>query len=131
MTILLLWDVTSATDAKNYYGSSVSPGADSSRHGYYSEGQESPGRFGGKLGERLGLAGKVVDQETFDRLCDNLHPVKDEPLTPRTNEKRRVCKDLTFSGPKSFSIIEAFASDAERKLLRQAFDDVISETVDL
>ena len=23
---------------------------------------------------------------------------KDEPLTPRTNESRRVCKDLTFSG---------------------------------
>jgi conjugative relaxase-like TrwC/TraI family protein len=130
MTMLLTWDVTSATDAKNYYASSVSPGADSSRHDYYSEGQESPGKFGGKLGERLGLAGKVVDKETFDRLCDNLHPTKDETLTPRTNETRRVCKDLTFSGPKSFSIIEAFADAEERKLLRQAFDDAITETVD-
>lgn len=65
MTMLLTWDVTSASDAKNYYASSVSPGADSSRHDYYSEGQESPGRFGGKLGERLGLAGKVVDQGAF------------------------------------------------------------------
>ncbi len=128
--MLLTWDVTSASDAKNYYGSSVSPGADSSRHDYYSEGQESPGLFGGKLGERLGLAGKVVDQATFHRLCDNLHPTEDATLTPRTNETRRVCKDLTFSGPKSFSIIEAFASDAERKLLRQAFDDAITETVD-
>lgn len=128
--MLLTWDVTSATDAKNYYASSLSPGGQSSRQDYYSEGQESPGRFGGKLGERLGLAGKVVDKETFDRLCDNLHPAEDEPLTPRTNESRRVCKDLTFSGPKSFSIIEAFASDAERRRLRQAFDDAITETVD-
>jgi hypothetical protein len=32
MTMLLTWDVTSASDVKNYYGSSVSPGADSSRH---------------------------------------------------------------------------------------------------
>ena len=128
--MLLTWDVTSASDAKNYYASSVSPGADSPRHDYYSEGQESPGRFGGKLGERLGLAGQVVDKATFDRLCDNLHPTEDEPLTPRTNESRRVCKDLTFSGPKSFSIIEAFASPEERAHLRQAFDDAITETVD-
>jgi len=128
--MLLTWDVTSATDAKNYYGSSVSPGGTPSRQDYYSEGQESPGRFGGKLGERLGLAGKVVDKETFDRLCDNLHPTRNDPLTPRTNEKRRVAKDLTFSGPKSFSILEAFASDAERQRLRQAFDDAITETVD-
>jgi conjugative relaxase-like TrwC/TraI family protein len=128
--MLLTWDVTSATDAKNYYGSSVSPGADPSRHDYYSEGQESPGKFGGKLAERLGLNGRTVDKETFDRLCDNLHPTNDETLTPRTNESRRVCKDLTFSGPKSFSIIEAFASDDERRRLRQAFDDAIKETVD-
>ncbi len=128
--MLLTWDVTSATDAKNYYASSVSPGAEPSRQDYYSEGQESPGRFGGKLAERLGLKDKPVDKETFDRLCDNLHPTKNQPLTPRTNETRRVCKDLTFSGPKSFSILEAFASDAERKRLRQAFDDAISETVE-
>jgi conjugative relaxase-like TrwC/TraI family protein len=128
--MLLTWDVTSATDAKNYYSSCFSPDGKSSRQDYYSEGQESPGRFGGKLGERLGLAGKVVDKETFDRLCDNLHPANDEPLTPRTNEKRRVCKDLTFSGPKSFSIIEAFASEDERRRLRHAFDEVINETMD-
>ena len=72
----------------------------------------------------------MVDKETFDRLCDNLHPTEDEPLTPRTNETRRVCKDLTFSGPKSFSIIEAFASEDERRRLRQAFDEAINETVD-
>jgi hypothetical protein len=128
--MLLTWDVTSATDAKNYYSSCLTPGGGSSRQDYYSEGQESPGRYGGKLGERLGLNGKVVDKETFDRLCDNMHPTEDEPLTPRTNEKRRVCKDLTFSGPKSFSIIEAFASDQDRKLLRQAFDEAVTETVD-
>ncbi len=128
--MLLTWDVTSATDAKNYYASCLSPGGQSSRQDYYSEGQDSPGRYGGKVSERLGLNGMVVDKETFERLCDNLHPTEDERLTPRTNDKRRVCKDLTFSGPKSFSIIEAFASDEERKRLRQAFDDAITETVD-
>src|SRR5208283_2255131 len=128
--MLLTWDVTSASDAKNYYASSVSPGDKPSRQDYYSEGQETPGRFGGKLGERLGLDGKTVDKATFDRLCDNLHPSEDRSLTPRTNDFRRVCKDLTFSGPKSFSIIEAFAGEEERPRLRQAFNDAIAETVD-
>ena len=54
--MLLTWDVTSASDAKNYYSSSVSLDGKSSRQDYYSEGQESPGRFGGKLGDRLGLS---------------------------------------------------------------------------
>ena len=99
------------------------------RQGYYSEGQESPGLYGGKLGEELGLAGKPVDKATFDRLCDNLHPFEDRPLTPRTNDFRRVCKDLTFSGPKSFSIIEAFASEEERRRLRRVFDEAVEETI--
>lgn len=126
--MLTIYDVTSATDAKNYYASSVSPEAASARRDYYSEGQESPGLYGGKLAEELGLAGKIIDKETFDRLCDNLRP-DGTPLTQRTNDYRRVCKDFTFSGPKSFSIIEAFASEDERKALRQAFDESVTETV--
>ena len=101
----------------------------SSRQDYYSEGQESPGKFGGKLGDVLGLSGKPVDKATFDGLCDNRHPFLDKPLTPRTNDHRRVCYDFTISGPKSFSIVEAFAGAEERQRLRQAFDDAIAETV--
>jgi conjugative relaxase-like TrwC/TraI family protein len=127
--MLLMWDVTSATDAKNYYAACFSSGVRPDRQGYYSEGQEAPGRYSGKLAEEWGLAGKVVDKATFERLCDNRHPFADRPLTARTNDFRRVCKDLTFSGPKSFSIIEAFASEEERQHLRQIFDDAVSETV--
>jgi conjugative relaxase-like TrwC/TraI family protein len=125
--MLLIYDVTSATDAKNYYASCVAAGP-VDRQGYYSEGQDSPGLFGGTLGHDLGLAGKVVDKATFDRLCDNRHPSEARPLTPRTNDFRRVCKDLTFSGPKSFSILEAFASEEERQALRQTFSDSVAET---
>lgn len=127
--MLLIWHVTSSTDAKNYYASSVSPGAEPSRQDYYSEGQESPGRYGGGLAEQLGLWGKQVDKESFERLCDNLHPFRDESLTPRTNDERRIACDMTVSGPKSFSILEAFAGEAERRLLLRAFDESIEETV--
>lgn len=127
--MLLIWDVTSAADAKNYYAECLASAQMPDQLSYYSEGQESPGRYGGMLGEELGLAGKVVDEATFARLCDNRHPFEDRPLTPRTNEFRRVCKDFTFSGPKSFSIIEAFASEDERKTLRRAFDEAKAETI--
>jgi conjugative relaxase-like TrwC/TraI family protein len=127
--MLLSYEVTSASRAKEYFASSVSPEAISSRQNYYSEGQESSGTFGGKLADVLGLAGKPVDKATFDRLCDNRHPTEDKPLTPRTNDYRRVCYDFTFSGPKSYSILEALAGTEERQRLRQVFDEAVSETV--
>jgi conjugative relaxase-like TrwC/TraI family protein len=127
--MLLIYEVTSAADAKNYYAGSVAMEARPSRQDYYSEGQEAPGRYGGKLAEQLGIAGKVVDKKSFDRLCDNLHPTGPGKLTPRTNDKRRVCYDFTFSGPKSYGVIEAFADEAERERLRQIFTESIDETV--
>jgi conjugative relaxase-like TrwC/TraI family protein len=127
--MLLIWDVTSGADAKDYYSACLAPGGQMDRQGYYSEGQESAGLYGGKLAEELGLAGKPVDKATFDRLCDNRHPFEDRPLTLRTNDYRRVCKDFTFSGTKSFSIIEAFASEEERRRLRTLFDESVTETI--
>jgi len=129
--MILIWDVTSAADAKAYYAACLACGVEPDRLGYYGEGQEAAGVYGGELARMLGLVGKTVDRETFERLCDNRHPFEDTPLTPRTNAFRRVCKDLTFSGPKSFAILEAFAGDAERRRLRQAFDESAAETVSL
>ncbi len=99
--MLSIHEVTSATDAKNYYAASD----------YYSQGQETVGKWGGKLAERLGLSGKVT-KEAFDRMVDNLHPSTGQPLTPRTNDERRVGYDFTVSVPKSASILRAFAGDA-------------------
>src|SRR5438045_701649 len=103
--MLLIWDVTSSAGAKDYYAACLAPGTAPDRQGYFSEGQESPGLYGGKLGEELGLAGKPVDQETVDRLCDNINPATGKKLTPRTNDCRRGCKDFTFSGPKPFAVV--------------------------
>jgi conjugative relaxase-like TrwC/TraI family protein len=128
--VLLIWEVTSGAEAKSYYAGSVAVSAKAARQEYYSEGQEAAGRYGGKLAAELGIAGKAVDQESFERLCDNKHPTKaGAKLTPRTNDHRRVCYDLTWSGPKSFSIVEAFAREGERELLRQAFDEAVEETI--
>ena len=111
--------VTSATDAKNYYAASD----------YYTDGQELVGKWGGKLAHEMGLSG-TVDKQSFDRLVDNLHPATGKQLTPRNDHDRKIAYDLTFSGPKSFSVIEAFASDIERERLLAAFDEAVAETVE-
>ena len=116
--MLRIHTITSASRAKNYYAS-----AD-----YYSQGQETVGRWGGKLAERFGLCG-TVDQQSFDRLCDNLHPTTGRALTPRTNRDRRIGYDFTFSVPKSVSAVEALADEAERARLLLAFDEAVSETM--
>lgn len=117
--MLRIHTVTSASSAARYYAASD----------YYSEGQETVGRWGGKLAERLGLAG-TVDQMSFERLCDNLNPATGQPLTPRTNAERRVGYDFTFSACKSFSVLEALAPEAERKRLLAAFDEAVTETME-
>ena len=117
--MLTIYAATSAAAVKRYFDM-----AD-----YYSEGQETVGRWGGKLAGQLGLAG-TVDKERFEALCDNLLPDgSGRSLTQRTNAFRRVGYDFVFSGPKSFSIVEAFASDAERAALLAAFDASINETM--
>jgi conjugative relaxase-like TrwC/TraI family protein len=117
--MLTIHTATSAASVKAYFDM-----AD-----YYSEGQETVGRWGGELAERLGLCGSV-DKASFDALCDNLHPQTGESLTQRTNEFRRVGYDFVFSGPKSFSIVEALAGEADRQLLLNAFDAAVRETME-
>jgi conjugative relaxase-like TrwC/TraI family protein len=116
--MLTIHPATSAADVKKYFDV-----AD-----YYTEGQEVVGRWGGDLAPRFGLSGRV-DKASFERLCDNLHPQTGEQLTLRMNAERRVGYDFVFSAPKSFSIVEALASDADRKTLLGAFDAAINETM--
>lgn len=117
--MLTIYGQTSAAAVKSYFSA-----AD-----YYSEGQETVGRWGGKLAPLLGLRGQV-EKADFDRMCDNLHPATGERLTQRTNDNRRVGYDFVLSGPKSFSIALAMAPEDLRPLLQKAFDDAALETME-
>lgn len=92
---------------------------------YYSEGQESVGRWRGMAATRLGLSG-VVQQADWDALCDNQHPETGARLTPRTNTDRRVGYDFNFHAPKSVSLLYGLTGD-ER--IAEAFRDAVDATM--
>ena len=114
--------ITSASvgQAKKYYSEGLT------REGYYAQGQEMAGAWGGRGAARLGLKG-TVDKEAFARLCENLHPATGEKLTPRHKENRRVGYDFNFNAPKSVSLAYDWSGD-ERIL--SAFRRAEKETME-
>jgi len=113
--MLRIHTITSAAAAKAYYTQASD---------YYSEGSELVGHWGGKLAESLGLSG-MVDKESFERLVDGLHPVTGAQLNPRHKDERRVGIDCVWSGPKSYSVLEAMTGDED---LRRVFQEAKYET---
>ncbi len=75
----------------------------------------------------LGLEGEV-EQEAFDALCDNRRPKTGAKLNPREDADRKVGYDMTFSAPKSVSILLEVLVD-ERILC--AFHAAVRETMSL
>src|ERR1035437_6213240 len=115
--MLRIRTVTTASDAKNYY----------TEADYYAEGQETVGLWGGKLAEKLGLSGTVT-KEAFDQLCDNINPATGKPLTPRTNENRRVGYDMVYAGPKSFSVLVGLGPEEVSQRCKAIFDKARDDT---
>jgi len=112
---------TSAKGAKEYFTQSLTR----DDTGYYHEGQELAGAWGGKGSEMLGLSGPV-SQKAYFALCDNRNPSTGEQMSPRDKDNRRVGFDFTFSAPKSVSVLYELSGD-ERIL--KAFRDSLNETM--
>ena len=92
---------------------------------YYAEKESVTGRWVGQAAERLGLAGRSIhaDDEAFERLRCNLHPLTGRKLTVRTGEGRIAFLDFQCSAPKSVSLLAVTFGD-ER--LRQAHQEAVS-----
>lgn len=113
--MLRIHTITSAAAAKSYYTQASD---------YYSEGSELVGEWGGKLAQMMGLSG-TVDRESFERLVDGLHPQTGNELKPRRKDDQRVGIDCVWSGPKSYSVLEAMTGDED---LRRVFREAKRET---
>ena len=118
---------TSPDGAKKYFTQSLTR----DDTGYYHEGQELAGQWGGKGAAMLGLEGAVSQRDYF-ALCDNRHPETGERITPRNKEGRRIGFDFTFSAPKSVSVLYELTGDerildAHRESIRETMADIEGE----
>ena len=93
---------SSVAKAKSYFKDALEKG-----DYYLSDAQEMKGFFHGKLADKLGIQGEVT-RDVFYNLCENVNPQTGNSLTPKTKENRTVYYDVTFSVPKSVSIVHAF-----------------------
>src|SRR5690349_19292342 len=97
--MLSIKTLTSAAQAASYY----------ERDDYYAKEVRSPSLWWGKTASSLGLSG-TVDRSTFRDLLEGILP-NGEVLPRRGDAKRRVAYDLTFSAPKSVSLMALVGGD--------------------
>src|SRR5208282_1222014 len=88
-----------------------------SRNDYYAQNQSQAGHWIGQGAERMGLnPGDSVTRDVFLKLCDNVHPMTGEQLTPQQFRQRRIFFDFQCAPPKSVSILAVTMND--RRILQ-------------
>ena len=106
-----------------YYQEQVAHGRDD----YYSGKGEALGVWSGRLASELALDGQITS-EAFDALLmHGRHPVTGEELRAPS---RITAYDLTFSAPKSVSVLYAIADDETSDALREAHDEAVAAALD-
>lgn len=109
----------SSAQAKSYFAEALQ------KADYYMSDQELNGEYRGRLAAELGLKGPAT-KEGFFALCDNVHPLTGEQLTPRTKDERTTGYDINFHCPKSVSIVHALSKDDH---IMKAFHQSALETM--
>ncbi|PTX91855.1 conjugal transfer protein [Verrucomicrobia bacterium LW23] len=92
---------------------------------YLSQNNRSELVWFGEGAKKLGLSGHV-QSEAFDRLCNGRHPVTNDRLGMRENQKRRVCYFGQISAPKDVSIALYVGGD---KRIESWWNEAVQETL--
>jgi conjugative relaxase-like TrwC/TraI family protein len=96
---------------------------------YYHKGGEPPGVWHGEGAKELGFSG-TVDKAEFLKLCDGFAP-DGEPLTQNAGkENHRAGWDLTFSAPKSVSVLWSQADEETRHKIQEAQLKAVQKAID-
>src|SRR5215208_629917 len=93
---------------------------------YYVGGPEARGEWLGRGSRDLGLAG-VVAGDDLRAVLGGIDPLDGAALRESTSPVRVAGFDLTFSAPKSVSVIFGIAEPDVRDAVRQAHDRAVSE----
>jgi conjugative relaxase-like TrwC/TraI family protein len=111
--------VTRLTNAE-YLISSVALSIDE----YYAGVGESPGVWAGGWAEGLGLAG-VVGADQLRALVDGKHPTSGVDLLSGSKPRSVLAFDLTFSAPKSVSLLWALGSEPVAEVVASAHREAV------
>nr|MDP8942669.1 relaxase domain-containing protein [Actinomycetota bacterium] len=114
----------SGARSERYYTDAVARG----REDYYQGAGEAPGRWLGQGAAGLGLRGEV-SADGLSTLMQGRDPASGERLRRTLRDGAVTGFDLTFSAPKSVSILYAAAPDEVSRQAREAHDRAVSEAV--
>lgn len=96
---------------------------------YYLNGGEPPGRWFGRGAKQLGLSG-MVDKEQLRNLAAGFSADGKRKLVQNGGkEDRQVGWDLTFSAPKSVSVLWSIAPDHIRRVIQECHDSAVQEAI--
>ena len=95
---------------------------------YYAGGAEARGTWIGSAGTSLGLSGPV-DGDALRRVLAGLDPLDGTPLRGSSSPVRVAGFDLTFSAPKSVSVLFGIGDPQLRTAVRSAHDRAALEAV--
>ncbi|NEQ31711.1 MAG: relaxase domain-containing protein [Leptolyngbya sp. SIO4C5] len=117
--------------------------SDAKKHDYYAAGETLPGQWFGQGAQRLGLGGEI-DSQHFRHLFYGFSPFDgDKKLVQNTGrwqrvvqrqgqtvtEERRHAWDLTFSAPKSVSLLWALSPPGVQAIMLQCHTEAIHQVL--
>ena len=107
-----------------YYEAQVAKGAED----YYAGKGEAPGRWTGRGAELLGLWGEL-DAERLKAMMDGRHPLTGQRLASRSGNCSTAAIDMTFSAPKSVSVLFAIGDGELSGALVAAHEEAVDAAV--
>jgi conjugative relaxase-like TrwC/TraI family protein len=99
------------------------------REDYYLEAGLAPGRFVGRQAEHLGLVGQP-ERGQLQALLEGRDPVSGERLAGLRDGRRNLGFDLTFTAPKSVSVLLAVGDERVRRAVLHAQEAAAAAGVD-
>ena len=109
---------------ERYYLEAVAEGAED----YYVYAGEAPGRWAGGGSDSLTLTGEVAGAD-FTAVLRSTDPTTGEPLGRKHAVSKVPGFDLTFSAPKSVSLLFALGDDPLSRRMRDAHDAAVADAL--
>jgi conjugative relaxase-like TrwC/TraI family protein len=111
--------------AESYYLQAVATGVED----YYLHSGEAPGRWTGTAAQQLGLSGTVAAKD-LRAVLDGRSPATGRSLITARRLDRLPGLDLTFSAPKSVSLLFALSDEKVALAIRRAHDAAVAQALE-